>query len=1588
MNAAASVNATSSLCPGQDENASWISVSVCWADYLSCIPHLAFAILSSLLLLLYGCCPGLRRAKTPYTLHYPFHHLRWLLLFAVLVALTFFVQEGVLSHLKSQPGTGTHPHLYLPAGCAWLAAALACVLYHHSEAWLQPGFAWLLLAYWGSALAGESIRLASWMEDPDNIDIRIVRFDAIVFMVSSSAVLFLVELCAIVVTCLRPSKHKSLPADLLKPDMKYYMRYVSFPSRMLFTWQGWLLRVGYQHPLENSDLGSLPEMSTSRSNERNFEWYLQKEKERAAKLGGPEHFSLYRVLFRAYLGWHVAAFLLKFTADSLHFVVPLTVGGIVSYATVLFYDEGEASDGLSEFVTVSEFFQNGFVLLFLMGVVGLLRLLLLHSNYHALIVSSVHLRVGVQAAVYNKSLRLSSWTVTSGAMTTGQITNLMSVDSLNLMMFYQYGQYAYSLPIMITVLMAMMVHLLGVAALIASLCFIVAIPIQYKLAQIQARVQKHALKISDERLKQTHEMLQGMKLIKLYGWENIFCSAIASVRRREIRKLMKAVIFYCIAILTSYFVPAFVTLLSFLLFMSFTGSSLTPAIAFTTLTIVNQLRFPVRMFAMMIRYIINNHVSVQRLNKFFTAREIEREEGGGDFFLEEDGDSTFDPEKETEILNHNDLPEVEIQVGTHGKAKFHRIPSLEGEAANSRTDPVGVIPRDGTDYVALTSEPEETTDAVRPALPDDVAIKIKNGSFSWDPDSRASMLSDIDVEFPAGSLTMIVGQVGMGKSSLLSAILGEMHTTSGYVQFNRKRRGIAYSAQRAWLLNASLRDNILFGQEFEEDKYQAVVSACSLQPDIDILPARDQTEIGEKGINLSGGQKQRVSVARAMYSHNDLVILDDPLSALDVHVGSQLFQDGIVDLLLGGKRTVVLVTHQLQYMKYAHKVLVMKDGRVSLQGTPNEVWVADPDLQITSRHLAEAASRSEAETGDEEAEKERQMLLKLVEEKKKEEERGNVSEEEGRLIEKEERNTGTISWTVIVFYLRAMKYPLACSVMALTLLQHGLMVATDFWLSRWSEAGKRMALDNVTEEESQSLQQFYVYSYTSMILAASLVSFIATLMLFLSGMVAAKHLHTGMLRVISKAPMRFFDTTPVGRILNRFSGDTNVVDAALINNVWFFLESTFRCLTAIIVNSIVSPIFIVIMLPVFICYFILQRYFITTSRELQRLDSISKSPIYAHFSESLSGLPTIRAYRDEKRFKNYLLDAIDQNTIAVLYANTCNRWLGVRLDAVGNLCVFLAGLTSLTVSVTSELEPSYVGLALAYALAAANYLNWFIRHTSLIETQMNAIERMKYYSEIPTENYKGKLPKPEWPDWGAVSVNNISVRYAEKLEPVLQNISLDIQPGQKIGICGRTGSGKSSLTLALFRIVDTFKGKILIDSVDIASLPLDHLRLKLSIIPQDPILFSGSIRFNLDPHGKCSEEELWTALDIAQLKTVVTELDAGLDSQVAEGGDNFSMGQRQLFCLARAFLRKSRILILDEATASIDMETDDIVQKVLAEEFSDRTVLVIAHRVTTILDADRILVLSEGGIAEFDTPQNLFAKEDSQFAALVQSAHH
>ncbi|XP_072026143.1 ATP-binding cassette sub-family C member 9-like [Amphiura filiformis] len=872
------------------------------------------------------------------------------------------------------------------------------------------------------------------------------------------------------------------------------------------------------------------------------------------------------------------------------------------------------------------------------------------------------------------------------------------------------------------------------------------------------------------------------------------------------------------------------------------------------------------------------------------------------------------------------------------------------------------------------------TRALRKPLPDHIAIKIKDGQFTWDKDTSIPVLSDISVEIPAGKLTMIVGSVGSGKSSMVSAMLGEMTTLSGSVQFNESRNTVAYAGQKAWLVNDSLKNNILFGQPNNNRRYKKVLESCALKQDIDILPGGDKTEIGEKGINLSGGQKQRVSVARAVYSARDIIILDDPLSALDVHVGAHLFQHGIMGMLLRKKITVILVTHQLQFLSQADLILVMKDGKIAHRGTFEDIEEEQPDVYSGFKKAMQMVTESETET-EAEAEHVRQerMLLKRQVSKQLMEEQGRQlheeTREEGRLIQAEEMERGSVSYTVYWYYMKALGFP--CIPMIVFYFLHpAFTVSTNFWLSNWSEAG----LTNSTKSLG-----YYIAGYAGLSFAGVTSVFLALMSLVSGIYFASKHLHLSMLRNVIRSPMRFFDTTPLGRILNRFSADTQIIDMKLIMTIDGIFYFSLSCIAAALVNVIVSPWFLLVILPVGVLYFILQKLFITTSRELQRLDSVTKSPVFAYFSETLGGLTTIRAYGDQKRFYESIMNRVTVNNTAFLYVQTMNRWLGVRLDFVGASVVLLSGLTTVLTSTFGSLPPSDVGLAISYALQVSIFLNLLVRFMADTEMQMNAVERVKYYTMLTTEPYEGTEPPDQWPHKGEIQAQNISVRYAQELDPVIKNVDITIPPGQKVGICGRTGSGKSSLTLALFRIINTYKGRILIDGEDITQVPLTTLRRRLAIIPQDPVLFNGTVRFNLDPDGIRTDQELWDSIEIAQLKGVVTELEGGLDAVVSEGGENFSVGQRQLFCLARAFLRKSRILIMDEATASIDQQTDKILQKVVAEAFVDRTVLTIAHRVATILESDSIIVLRNGEIVEHDSPDNLLADENSLFSSLVRS---
>ncbi|XP_038067610.1 ATP-binding cassette sub-family C member 8-like [Patiria miniata] len=1527
--------------------------NACFVDLVYTLPHLIFILLGVLVLFVLRCCTSIRKEQHPYLVQFPGHNIRWVLNFVLLSLTVCELGEGILTDIDVYQDTSTIPRLYVPALLSLTAALLTMIYYNQMELWSRPHMSWLLLLYWLTALGVEIIRFLNLNHDED-VNNSIFRYDLNIAAVVMYFLYLMLEVWVIISKiCKCCCEEEEFPEDLKKEDMNYLQGYTSLLSSAFYWWLNWIFKKGFKQALELTDLGSLSEVHTTQYQRDAFTRALKKEQARAK--ANKTSLSLYRVYARAFGFRIMIGGFVKFAGDAATFVPPLALAAAIRYVTTLYYQHGEGSlIDQTKYVSVTDFLSNGFVLIIIMFWANIIKLLSQQGHYHIVITESAHIKASLQAAIYDKSLRLSSYTMTGGDMTMGQITNHMSVDTSNVMNSTQWVHYVWSVPFVIIGYMVILYFELGVAALIGCLVFFVTVPIQVVIARKTAKYQKAIMEKSDERLKRTNELLQGIKLIKLYGWEDMFYTSISKVRALEILAMMKAMGWRILLMTVTNASPLMVTLVSYGLYTKLSGKPLTSDVAFAALAVFNQMALPLIIMPNVLVVHINAMVSTKRLRAFFEALEIEK--------LESDEEGT----------------ESEVGRGLINEGVAMRQPKRQ--RAEDRQH-------------LLTSSEEEDRMYDNPSLPDNIAslpdniaIRIR-GDYTWDQTASTPTLRNIDLDIPVGKLTMVVGQVGSGKSSLLSAILGEMTTVSGRVQWNRQYDSVAYGAQKAWLLNASLKENILFGNKLEEDRYKKVIAACSLQPDIDILPGGDETEIGEKGINLSGGQKQRVSVGRTMYSHNNVVILDDPLSALDMHVGSHLFKEGIEDYLMRkSKCTVVLVTHQLQYADKADKIVYMKDGVIRHQGTLEDIREENPELVANWSATANEAEESESEGEDvkeERAKLVRQVSTIMEEEKKAELARAD-STQAGRLVEKEERAEGSVSWRIYLVYIKHLGFGVFLFQLLLLLGKNGLGVGTNYWLAGWSEHGNN--LNTSLNGSEDALLGYYLGGYAGLSVGSILVEAGSFTVIYIGSLFAAKKLHNSMLNTVMSAPLRFFDTTPIGRILNRFSSDMSVIDSQLGGTLNGFLMFSMSCLVAVLVDAIVTWYFVVALIPIVCFYLLLVKVFITTSRELQRLDSINKSPVYAHFSESLGGLSTIRAYRQQHRFQKLIIQKIELSNLTFLYINTGNRWLGTRLELIGAAIVLFAGLATMISALSGGLQPSLVGLAITYALSISSQLNWVIRMSASLEMQMNAMERVEYYKSVKKEEYDGVIePRHDWPDQGEIVYKGVSARYASELDPVLHGIDIHFKAGEKIGICGRTGSGKSSLTLTLFRIIQTFKGQILIDGVNIAHLPLVEVRRRLAIIPQDPVLFTGTIRFNLDAQGEHDDDALWEALEIAQLKDVVSELDLKLDAMVTEGGENFSVGQRQLFCLARAFLRKTRILVMDEATASIDLETDAILQDVVACAFKERTVLTIAHRVQTILDSDHILVLNEGRIAEYDTPQNLLAQEDSIFASLVKA---
>ncbi|GJY04827.1 ABC transporter C family member 3-like protein isoform X3 [Tanacetum coccineum] len=850
----------------------------------------------------------------------------------------------------------------------------------------------------------------------------------------------------------------------------------------------------------------------------------------------------------------------------------------------------------------------------------------------------------------------------------------------------------------------------------------------------------------------------------------------------------------------------------------------------------------------------------------------------------------------------------------------------------------------------------------------DFAIEITNGTFSWDASSAEPVLKDINIKVVHGMKVAVCGTVGSGKSSLLSCILGEVPKLSGCVKLSGSK---AYVAQAPWIQSGKIEENILFGKKMDRRRYAKVLDACALKKDLEILPFGDQTVIGERGINLSGGQKQRLQIARALYQDSDIYLFDDPFSAVDAHTGSHLFKECLLEFL--ESKTVIYVTHQVEFLPVADLVLVLKAGRITQAGKYNDILNSGSDfMELVGAHK-EALSIIDSVKTDPESDD-----LKVVKEDAVNGKSDDTEGTKGQLVQKEEREKGSIGLSIYWKYMTsAYGGALVPCILLAAISFELLQIASNYWLA-WASP---VSEDEVPPVGGSTL----ILVYVGLAFGSTLCIFIRAMCLTTAGYKTANLLFHKMHLCIFRAPMSFFDATPSGRILNRASTDQSAVDLTIPNAIGVFAFAVVQLLAVIAMMAQISwQVFLVFVPFIAICIW-LQQYYISSARELARLVGICKAPIIQHFSETVSGSMTIRSFHQEERFQDTNMKLIDGYSRPKFHSAGAVEWLSFRVELLSSV-MFALFLIFLLIVPNGTIDPSIEGLAVTYALNLNILQASVIWKLCNMENSIISVERILQYTSIPSEApllVKSNRPNDLWPFHGTVDIHDLQVRYAPQMPLVLKGITCTFSGGTKTGIVGRTGSGKTTLIQTLLRIVEPTRGGIFIDEINILSIGLHDLRSRLSIIPQDPTMFQGSIRSNLDPLEQFTDEQIWEALDKCQLGNEVRRKEDKLDSAVNENGENWSMGQRQLVCLGRVLLKKSKILVLDEATASVDTSTDNMIQQTIGQHFSDSTVITIAHRITSVLNGDMVLVLEQGLIEEYDSPLKLLENKYSSFAQLV-----
>ncbi|KAJ7212815.1 multidrug resistance-associated ABC transporter [Mycena haematopus] len=1224
---------------------------------------------------------------------------------------------------------------------------------------------------------------------------------------------------------------------------------------------------------------------------------------------------------------------------------------------------------------------------------------------------------------------------------TGKVVNLMAGDQTRVSTIISGAYNIYGAPIEILVGGAFLWSLLGWSAFAGFVVLLVGWPLNSYVARRRVRMHKGELKARDGRMSVVNELIGAVKFIKFFAWEERWIKRAMDAREVEMGWMVKSRLNSLMFFLIWALAPILLSTISFLTYVML-GNQLTIGTAFTSIALFGMIRSPLNVIPSWVVRFLQTRISLNRIAVYLEEEEVSAQVSS----LKKDDAETFS-------LPLLDGAEEDEGLGLEGASlTWNRLREQEGDG-DGRTSPTA-----------------SSIDGSTTAREDD------SGSESGGRGHRFE-LRDISVLFPEGRLSVITGPTASGKTALLMALLGELTLLPGGGRIIMSKNlskideygnmhGISYAAQSPWLRHQSIRDNILFGYPFDEARYKEVVECCALQPDLDVLEDGDATEIGARGVNLSGGQKARVALARAVYVRSKFVLLDDPLSAVDSHTARLLFDKLLRGPLLA-HRTVILVTHHVDLvLSGAHYLVRMLDGRIDTQGT-----VEDLRAQGLLDDIAHDAT-ADAEADDSEAPLAHNDIADLDD---PEAAAAAVVKKPRKLVKDEHRAIGGVKWSIYRAYLKASSYWIWGFLLFAVLVGQILSVGEKLWIKTWGSAYEQnntvlfhsyqsfaslnpeypmegafnfaqveaSGLFNIKWPSAIEHPLFYVGIYAAIGLTTAFVSLCSVAAQYTGALRASRLLFKQLLVSVVRATFRFHDTTPLGRMLNRFGLDMDKIDSDLAGSLQTVNSSLAGFFASVITITIVFPGFLFPAVILGYIYYRLALGYLNTGRDLRRMESNSRSPIYSDFGELLEGIVTVRAFSAENRFLDNLHKRINTATkmwyvfwcvlsrssslvqTSLLILRMTNRWLLLNFDCLGGLAVFITALFSITFL---HNDAGLAGLAMTSALTFTNAVYWACRNWTGLEVDLNSVERVVEYLKLPQEPpavIESNRPPAYWPSSARndslISVEDLVVKYSPELPPVLQGISLTLKAGERVGLIGRTGSGKSTLAMSFLRFVDPVSGRIVIDGIDIRTIGINDLRSRLTFIPQDATLFSGTLRDNLDPFGDHDDAACMDALyrvhmisnsptgsngpsrghsmpttpissrppsingsttDASLLTDVDTKVSVSLDTQVSAGGTNFSQGQRQLIAMARALLRRSSIVVMDEATSSVDFATDAKIQKAIREEFTDSLLITVAHRLKTIIDYDRLVVLDHGRVVEFDTPYTLIQKEDGVFRSM------